>query len=130
MRHFNHILFIDDDEASNFYHEYILKNCSFINKTNSFTSPSKALKYFKNLNEQQNKLPDIVFLDINMPEINGFDFLDKLESFNLENYPPIMLLTTSVNPIDKNRAKVHPLVYDFINKPLTIQHLEKLRNEL
>ena len=69
----------------------------------------------------RDSLPDLIFLDINMPAVNGWDFLDhcsKLDE-NLQSSMKIILLTTSTNPNDQIKAKQWKFVYDYIEKPLT-----------
>jgi hypothetical protein len=70
----------------------------------------------------------IVFLDINMPTMSGWEFLLKFEKYNetIKNQFDIFMFSSSINPADINRAKQDPMVIDFIEKPLEIEKLIKL----
>jgi len=127
MKTFNYILFIDDEYSSNYYHEFILKDCSLVKETSSFLSARKALKYFRDIKAGiPNKMPDVIFLDINMPEIDGFEFIDLFQAIQLEQPPIIIIISTTLHPNEEEKAKNHPLVFNFINKPLTVEFIQEL----
>jgi len=126
MNNFKFLLFIDDDKASNFYHEYILKDSDIVEETKSFLSSSDALNYFKEAKKNQHKVPEFIFLDLNIPQINGWEFLAEFEKISLEIRPKIIFLSNSVNPIDKKSAEENIAVLELINKPLTLDYLQNL----
>lgn len=127
MKIFNYVLFVDDEYSSNYYHEFILKNCDLVNETGSFLSARKALKYFRDIKAGiPNKMPDIIFLDINMPEVDGFEFIDLFQGIQLEESPIIIIISTTLNPNEEEKAKKHPLIFNFINKPLTLEFIQEL----
>ena len=126
MNNFKFLLFIDDDIASNYYHEYILKDSDIVEETKSFLSSSNALKYFKEAEKYQHKIPEFIFLDLNIPQINGWEFLVEFEKINLETRPKIIFLSNSINPIDKKSAEENSAVLELINKPLTLDYLKNL----
>ena len=123
------ILLIDDNEADNEYHELVIQRADITKRLKSVEDSRAALKYFRNcFNDDDNKefpLPDLVFLDINMPALNGFELLDELRKLsdphNKLNRMRIFMLTGSLNPDDYNRAmtQYHDLIKGFRIKPLT-----------
>ncbi len=127
---FKCIFFIDDDYPTNYYHEIIAKDSSVVEETKSFLSPKNALKYFKDVEIGVEEIPDVIFLDINMPEINGWEFLNHLKDYNLDTPPVIIMLSTSLNPKDREKFQENPMVMEFINKPLTIEYLKSLNERL
>ena len=129
MHKFKLLLFIDDDDATNFYHEHIIEQADVCEKYLMFQKAEEALEYLKNLTKDD-QMPDAIFLDINMPKVDGWMFLEEYEKLHLTKAPVIIMLTTSLRPSDEERAKQNQLVYKFLNKPLSEDHLHKLRNEL
>lgn len=115
------ILLIDDDQNDNFFHEREIK------KTNSETIVIKkntgleALEYLISKKEDKEMLPDLIFLDINMPGMNGWDFLREYEQLDkeLQSRAIIIMLTSSYNDDDIARSKAWSFVSDYITKPLT-----------
>jgi len=125
------LLFIDDDFATNFYHKIIVRDSGLVEKYLFFSTAAEALTYFeeqKALGNQEK--PDAIFLDINMPEINGWEFLDLYAETINDKSPVYIMLTTSLNPNDQQRAELNPLVRGLKNKPLTVTHLEELQKDL
>lgn len=127
MKIFSYVLFVDDEYSSNYYHEFILKSCDLVTETGSFLSARKALKYFRDIKAGvPHKMPDLIFLDINMPEIDGFEFIDLFQGIQLEQNPIIIIISTTLNPSEKERAKDHPLIFNFVSKPLTLDFIQDL----
>ena len=125
------LLFIDDDFATNFYHNIIVRDSGLVEKYLFFSSANEALAYFKEQATLGNpEKPDAIFLDINMPEINGWEFLDLYAQSDNDKSPIYIMLTTSLNPEDQQRAELNPLVRGLKNKPLTATHLEELQKDL
>ena len=71
---------------------------------------------------------DVIFLDINLPRMNGFEFLEAATREISEEFAHVVvvMLTTSLNPDDRERAESFDVVKEFINKPLTVEHVEKV----
>lgn len=107
------ILQIDDDIINNMSNERIAKKLKLDVVFTSFLDPIEALHYLNT----QNQLPDFIILDINMPRINGWEVLQKLNQ-QLINLPVVML-TSSIDPSDQRKADDEPLVKGFMIKPLT-----------
>ena len=135
MSQFNLLFLIDDDHPTNYYHTIVVKNSMTVKNVKSFLSSRVALKYFEEAqnglqDEKQFEIPDIIMLDINMPEINAWDFLEAYEKLTLPSKPIIIILSTSRNPRDISKAKNNSNIYEFINKPLTVDYLKELNTKL
>lgn len=131
MKKIRSLVFIDDDHPTNVFHKIIVEESGLVETSIFFTSPLDALAYFEDLSLQdQPMLPDAIFLDINMPEIDGWEFLQKYKELGIQHSPVVIMLTTSLFPKDLEKAKNIDIVYKLLNKPLDITHLEKLTDEL
>lgn len=120
----NFILNIDDDEATNFFNEIILKDRGVAEEIKSMLSAEDALKTLKDLSNN-GQMPDLIFLDINMPPMNGWEFLDAYREELPESQPVIIvMLSTSLNPDDRERAESNSLISDFISKPLDHEKIQ------
>ena len=122
----NEILLIDDNEADNFLHEMVIKDTNCCEKVVIMESAIDALAYLKSVDTLgKHPQPDLIFLDINMPAMNGWEFLDEYEKLadNQKGKIVVIMLTTSLNPKDLEKSKEIGYVGDFKNKPLTQETL-------
>ncbi|MBN8569256.1 MAG: response regulator [Ignavibacteria bacterium] len=121
-------LIVDDDKANNMLCKMILQKTFAKAEVISYDSPREALNYINNhyLISDDN-FKTVIFLDINMPDITGWEFLDIFKDFNenIRNFFTIYMLSSSVDYKDKNLATENPLVEGYIEKPLT---REKIKN--
>ena len=90
------------------------------------TNPNRALEYMRNASLGIVPKPDLIFLDVNMPFMNGFEFLTELEAIDQDYYPYVVMLSSSVDDEDIARAREHWSVLRFLHKPLTIEALSGL----
>jgi response regulator RpfG family c-di-GMP phosphodiesterase len=122
------IMLVDDDQDDNFFHEREIQKTNpeifFIEMTNGLD----ALEYLESNKENKDMLPDLIFLDINMPHIDGWEFLDKYNLLDkeLQDRVVIIMLSTSGNPEDIDRAMSYSCVWDYITKPLKKGIMEKI----
>lgn len=122
------VLLIDDDVVTNFYNTKILRKHEKFNEIIAVTGGVDALKYLEEVSKGHLVKPNFIFLDINMPGMNGWEFVleyNKLDK-NLTKDIKLVMLTTSNNPDDFERSKRLDAVNDFINKPLSINLLSSL----
>lgn len=127
MAKFTNVLLVEDDPITIMVCERIIKMTSFAEKVTSCLNGKIALDYLLSLREK-GTLPEIIFLDINMPVMNGWDFLIELNKVksDFEVFPDIYLLSSTVDPEDYIKAKNFSLVKHFISKPLSKEVLDKI----
>jgi len=113
-------LLIDDDPFNNTLCKRILHKIYTKPEVITFTEPENGLKYIQ---EEYSKEPlsTVIFLDINMPTLSGWEVLDKIEQFpeSVKKHLTIFILSSSINFQDKKRASENPLVTYYLEKPLT-----------
>ena len=117
-RKINRVLLVDDDEDANFFQEKIIRKTGFAEQVDKACNGVEALEYLDECIKGKHALPEIIFLDLNMPKMNGWLFLEKYNKFSEEIKSQIVLivLTSSVNPDDAERAKHTPEVKGYQNK--------------
>lgn len=122
------VLLVDDSYIDNLINQKILDNGNFAESIIVIESPKEAYKYIKDLYLEGKELPEVIFLDLRMPIMNGFEFLKALTE--LPDLGPdkikIYVLTSSLDPKDIRRVKENHLVSKFIGKPLTNQILQEI----
>jgi CheY-like chemotaxis protein len=122
-------MLIDDNELDNFLNQKILEGNHFAEKIYVNTGGRSALEFLKNLSLHVDIagqiLPDVIFVDINMPLMDGFQFISQYEKFasSLSKKSNVVILTTSINPEDKARAASFKSKITFLTKPLTDEML-------
>jgi len=122
------ILLIDDDYATNEYHKIIIRNTDLCKELVVYQYADEALEWLRTVSKED--FPTLIFLDINMPRMNGFEFLDEYQKeFEDSVSSVIVMLTTSINPNDRERSKDYK-IEGFINKPLTLEILKEMDNKL
>lgn len=121
------IMLVDDNKDDNFFHERVIKQHNPDNLVITKNTGMKALDYLT-LNGEGGPCPDLIFLDINMPGMNGWDFLEEYDRLDKERQkrPIIIMLTTSENPDDVARAKGWAVVSDYKSKPLTEEIMKQI----
>lgn len=122
-RKLNCILLIDDDEPTNFLNKMLIEDTGIAHEVHVTQSAREALDY---LSGKSNAVgppptPELIFLDINMPAMDGWEFLEQYDLLSPEQKSAIIvvMLTTSFNPEDESKARSISTVSSFLNKPLT-----------
>ncbi len=125
------IVLIDDDESTNFLHERLIIRKACTQDIAIFQSAEKALDYLHVKQPVEADSPVLIFLDINMPRMDGWDFLERYRSSKDIARPNhvVIMLTTSLNPDDRTRAGTYKEVAGFYSKPLTPEILDEVLHE-
>lgn len=113
------IMLIDDNKVDNFFHERVIKKNNAARNIIAVESGQEALDYIAQGSSVLQ--PELIFLDINMPGMDGWEFLDHYRQLedSLQTAMIVVMLTTSENPDDKARAATQGILSDFKSKPLT-----------
>lgn len=126
MKQVNCIMLIDDNRIDNFFHERVIKKTNAAKTIVVKESGQEALDHL--LQGSSCEQPDVIFLDINMPGMNGWEFLEHYKELDkhLQTAMVVIMLSTSENPDDKARAKTQGILSDYKSKPLTKEMLEEV----
>ncbi|MES2703355.1 MAG: response regulator [Bacteroidota bacterium] len=120
------IVMIDDDRSFNLISSYSLKKLLPQIDVVTFTEPATALAYISK--PAKPPADTVLFLDINMPELTGWDVLEQLSALGKDVLASLQvyILSSSIDPHDKERAEAHPLVTAYIRKPLSKSVIEDI----
>ncbi len=126
-------ILIDDDPIFNFLTGKIVENSTCAGQITTFTEVDKAIKYINKISPDS-KNEQIVFLDIRMPILDGFDFLELFQAQvpqSIADTCKIYMLTSSLNESDKQKAFSYPKVTGYLSKPLETEMMDKIcKNEI
>ena len=126
------VLLIDDDEPTNYYNSLIIEETGCTDYVEAVQSGQEALEYLTNSEPDSENIhvfpcPDLTFLDINMPVMDGWEFLDKYRQLKKEQRGKvIIMLTAALNAEDNIRADKIPEISGFAIKPLTAELIDKV----
>ncbi len=123
-----HTLAVDDDPIFIMLMERMLAKTDDLSDFSKFENGLDALNHLKQEYMSHDKF--VVFLDINMPTMDGWEFLDELESFAEADKVWVFLCTSSVDDSDVNRGKQYKFVRDFLSKPIYLNKLREVEKEL
>jgi CheY-like chemotaxis protein len=129
----NCILLVDDDTATNFLHSEVVEEAGIDAVIATAESGDRALGYLAQCgiakeNRAIKPVPDLIFLDINMPVMSGWEFLEEYDKMAKEklDHTIMIMLTASPNPDDESKARAFPAVKEYRRKPLTTDMLEDI----
>lgn len=122
------VLLIDDDDLFLYLTERTLQKAPCLGKINSCSSVAEARVYLDSCISSQQPFPDAIFVDVNMPGMNGMDFADLYSQEYAPHKPEtkLVILTSSISRKEKVKAMEIPAVNDFMQKPLTTEKLNSL----
>ncbi len=132
MTQLRRVLLVDDDTVTNMLHRRVLERSGHVQNIDVATDGQEALDILCADLKEQRALPELIFLDINMPGMGGFEFLEKYKEMQLESdmHLIIVMLSTSLLEADHARAEADPNVHCFCDKPLRLEKLTELIEEL
>ena len=125
----NTILLVDDDPDCNFLHRRLLRKSACSERVVVTQDADDAIAFITEAAEEEpGRLPELVLLDINMPGMNGWEFLDEFEKLpeSIRSNIKVIILTSSLNPDDKNRADANPSVAGMYDKLLTREIIREI----
>ena len=123
------VLLVDDDEINNFISIKLIKKAFVNTEIMACLNGKFAIDQLVEIQEKDpSKLPDYILLDINMPIMNGWAFLDEFKRLQIDpsGKCKIFIISSSVFSNDINKAKSYPLVKGFVSKPLNIDKIKEL----
>jgi len=124
----NRVLLVDDDDDANFFQERLIRKNNFAENIDKACNGVEALEYLQSCIKGKHALPEIIFLDLNMPKMNGWTFLEKYNQLDdaVKSKITLIILTSSVNPDDAEKAKKTPQVKGYKNKFLNGSQLDEI----
>ncbi len=118
---FPHFIIIDDSQLDCFIGEKIIQNTGTFSSVKSYTQATEAYEVIKNSDPNTAEAMTIIVLDIQMPVMNGFQFVEAFEKLpeNIRSNYAIFMFSSSINENDKNRLENHPCIRKFYGKPIS-----------
>jgi len=118
-------LIVDDDEISIMLTDICLNDSSFFQEIETYLDGAYALEYLKK--EYSEETMYIIILDINMPLMNGWEFLEEIKTFASQKNTSVFMLSSSTDRVDIKKAENIDLVKGFFSKPLKTEHLNQIK---
>lgn len=129
MSKFSKVLLVEDDPITILICKRIIKFTEFAEEVTALNNGQEALHYLNDImTHPEEKMPEIIFLDLNMPVMNGWEFLDQFTVLlpSMEKPPLIYILSSTIDEGDKLKGLSYGCVKDFISKPLTKEFLDRI----
>lgn len=121
---------IDDDEIYIFTTKKLINKIDFCEEIAVFQNGKEAIEAIKFTLRNKNELPDVILLDLNMPIMDGWQFLDEFIRIKSEKQIKIYIVSSSVDPSDIERAKTYNMVSNYIVKPISREKLHEITEEV
>lgn len=122
------LVFIDDDPIDHFLMKHILRDKNYFETTTYTIYGSLVLDYIEENKSDPEKLPDMIFLDLNMPAFNGWEFLERLQQMQpgLAKHIPVYVISSSLRPADRDISSKYSFVSEFVSKPVDRNEIERI----
>lgn len=122
------LVFIDDDPIDHFLMKHILNGKNYFDTTTYTFYGSLVLDYIEEHKSEPEKLPDMIFVDLNMPSFSGWDFLKRMEQMQdgIAKDIPVFVISSSLHPEDKTITSKYPFVQNFVAKPVDAKEIERI----
>ena len=120
------VLLVDDDEVVLFLHDLMIIKSELSTKTIAFKSGITALDFLYQQHSKDERY--LIFLDIHMPVMNGWQFLDAIQQSSLQDRVSVVITTSSIDSADHRRAKNYPVITEYLEKPLTAEIFARIKD--
>lgn len=123
-------MLIDDNKATNYLNREVIEDMDLCNEVILAGSAKEALTFLTTKTKGKYPCPELIFLDLNMPAIDGWHVIDEFSKINQEaiKYSHIVLLTASKNPTDEIKIGLYPLIKGYYKKPLVEETVQEVVN--
>ena len=130
LNHKLNLLVVDDDDINLFIIKKIVEKTGFDIDMVARSNGQQAIDYINEVIAQNNPLPRMILIDINMPVMNGWEFIEAYEALGIEHKVDMYILSSSVYENDIEKTKGYKAVKGFISKPLSMERLTELVNAI
>jgi len=126
---FERVMIVDDTKIDRYIASHVMKKNGFAKEVIEFDMATKAIDFLEANQHLPEKLPQIIVLDVRMPEMDGFQFLERLSLLpqSIKQSCCVIMLSSSLDPHDHERAENNPVVKKFVNKPLNKANLDDIK---
>jgi CheY-like chemotaxis protein len=124
MAAYKTLFIVDDDIMFTTIAKHLIQELNLAENIKEFPDGEDAFDFFKD--NDSSEYPEIIFLDINMKRMDGWEFLNAIGPLNIPKNIKIYMVSSSIDPADLERAKANPYVASFISKPLNSQKLKEI----
>ena len=118
------VLIVDDDDIVLLVQSKMLQRCGISESPLKYKSPKEALQFLFNDHEDAQYL---IFLDINMPQMSGWDFLEEIKKNQPNAEMGVVMVTSSIASYDKGKAATYPNVIDYVEKPISYRDCDRIK---
>lgn len=122
------VIIVDDDKMVVYYHTILVQESGLSKSPVICMNGKEALDYL--LAEDSPSKIYCILLDINMPEMNGWEFLNEVAHHTVSERMLVVIVTSSIDKVDRGKAAQYPLVFDYLEKPITLEMLHTLKANL
>ena len=125
------IMCVEDDPITLMLFKKVVQKALFAKEITNATNGQEAINFINNITSEDTK-PQLIFLDLNMPVMGGWEFLNLFNNSNYYNLnrTKVIILTSTIDPEDVKKSKSYPNVIEFISKPITVEILNNLKSKI